>query len=265
VDGDTIDVLVEGKVYRVRLIGMDTPETKHPSKPVQCFGAEATAKTQELLNLATGQVLLEKDVSETDQYDRLLRYVWLKHPDGRRMLNEELVKLGYAQSSTYPPDVKYQELFVAAQSEAQEQNRGLWAACGTFGVPAATPTELIVAQPTQPAQSTPLPGGAAQVEISYVNYDGAESRTEGDEYAVITNKGDTPVNLRGYHLNAGDSGQDFYFPSFVLEAGAGVRVYTNRTIAGSFSFGIGKAIWNNQGDCGYLYDSKGKQISEYCY
>lgn len=116
VDGDTIKVSINGgPAQTVRIIGVDTPETKDPRKPVMCFGVEATAKTQELVDRAGGQVLLEKDVSETDKYDRLLRYVWLLHPDSQRMLNEELIKGGYAQVSTYPPDVKYQDLFLAAQ------------------------------------------------------------------------------------------------------------------------------------------------------
>ncbi|MEX2315187.1 MAG: thermonuclease family protein, partial [Thermomicrobiales bacterium] len=75
-----------------------------------CYGVESTAKTRELIDRAGGQVVLEKDVSETDRYDRLLRYVWLIHPDGQRMLNYELVSGGYAQVSTYPPDVKYTDL-----------------------------------------------------------------------------------------------------------------------------------------------------------
>lgn len=274
VDGDTLDVLINGKQYRIRIIGVDTPETKHPSQPVMCFGVEATQKTQELIALADSQVLLEKDVSETDRYDRLLRYVWLKHPDGTRMLNEELVKWGYAQVSTYPPDVKYQELFLASQREAREQSRGLWAACGEFGVPASIPTPIPAPTaasrpPAPPTATTPAavqpPAQTGGVEITYVYYDGKERQTEGDEYAVVTNNTNAPVNLRGYLLNAGDNGQDFYFPSFVLGPGENVRVYTNRNISGTFSFDYGRAIWNNNGDCGYLYNSDGNEISEYCY
>ncbi len=98
VDGDTLKISINGgPTQTVRIIGVDTPETKDPHKPVMCYGVEATAKTQELVDLAGGHVQLEKDVSDTDQYDRLLRYVWLIHHDGTRMLNEELVKAGYAQ------------------------------------------------------------------------------------------------------------------------------------------------------------------------
>lgn len=114
--------------------------------------------------------------------------------------------------------------------------------------------------------STPsLAAAAARPVISYVFYDGAEARSEGDEYAVVKNTGGTEINVKGWRLNAGDRGQDFYFPSYVLKPGASVRIYTNRTIKGAFSFGIRKAIWNNGGDCGFLFNASGKQASQYCY
>jgi len=117
VDGDTIK-LETGEV--VRYIGIDTPETVHPNKPVQCYGKEASDKNKELVE--GKEIKLEKDVSETDKYDRLLRYVWL----GDMLVNEYLVREGYAQSSSYPPDVKYQNKFIEAQRLAREENKGLW-------------------------------------------------------------------------------------------------------------------------------------------
>ena len=121
VDGDTIQVDINGYLYKVRYIGIDTPETVHPTKPVEYFGKEASEKNRELVEGKT--VLLEKDVSEVDKYGRLLRYVWVDD----MMVNAELVRLGYAQVVTYPPDVKYQEYFVQLQREAQEGGLGLWA------------------------------------------------------------------------------------------------------------------------------------------
>ena len=121
-DGDTIDVNIAGKTQRVRLIGMDTPEIY---SRVDCFGPEASDFAKSLLPLGT-VVRLEKDVSETDRYNRLLRYVYL--PDGR-MLNEVLVAEGYAMVATFPPDVKYQDRFLAAQRTAREHNKGLWGKC----------------------------------------------------------------------------------------------------------------------------------------
>jgi micrococcal nuclease len=123
VDGDTIDVVMDGVEYRVRYIGINTPETVDPRKPVECYGREASQRNRELVEGQT--VELEKDVSETDQYDRLLRYVWLNGD----MVNAILVGEGYALASTYPPDVKYQELFLDLEREAREAGRGLWAGC----------------------------------------------------------------------------------------------------------------------------------------
>jgi endonuclease YncB( thermonuclease family) len=140
VDGDTLIVAFNGTQPRLRLIGMDTPETVHPTKPVQCFGAEATARMQQIVNSVNGQVWLEKDVSETDRYGRLLRYVWLGPTPASPLLNEQLVAEGYAQVSTFPPDVKYQDRFLVAQRAARAANRGLWGACGRFGLPVPPPT-----------------------------------------------------------------------------------------------------------------------------
>ncbi len=141
IDGDTIDVSITGgPATRVRLIGMDTPETVDPNRPVMCFGAEATAKTKELLAQSSGELILVKDVSETDKYGRILRYVYFKSGSSTLMLNEELVRWGFAQVSTYPPDVRYQELFTNLTREARDAKRGLWNACGTFGLPLVAPT-----------------------------------------------------------------------------------------------------------------------------
>ncbi len=120
IDGDTIKIET-GEV--VRLIGIDAPETVHPSKPVACFGKEASQKAKEILE--GGLVKLEKDVSEKDKYGRLLRYVWKDDV----LVNELLVREGYATVSTYPPDVKYQNRFLEAQRLAREENKGLWAEC----------------------------------------------------------------------------------------------------------------------------------------
>lgn len=156
IDGDTLEVQIDGQAYDVRLIGVNTPETVHPSEPVQCFGPQASQFTKDMVARAGSNVLLEKDVSETDKYGRLLRYVWLQHPDGLRMLNQELVAQGYAQSSSYPPDIKYQELFREAARKARTQDRGLWGSCEAFGAPAATATPIpqptATAVPQSPAQ-----------------------------------------------------------------------------------------------------------------
>ena len=122
VDGDTIVVRIAGAEDRVRYIGVDTPETVDPRKPVQAFGPEATSLNKSLVQ--GRRVCLEKDITERDRYGRLLRYVWLA--DGR-LVNEELLLAGLATVVTYPPDVKYVESrYLPAQRAAREAGRGLW-------------------------------------------------------------------------------------------------------------------------------------------
>lgn len=125
VDGDTIK-LETGQA--VRLIGIDTPETKDPRRPVGCFGKEASAQTKNLLE--DKRVILEKDVSETDKYGRLLRYVYLPLDNDQRLfVNDYLIREGFAYALTYPPDIKYNEQFREAERQSRDGNRGLWGRC----------------------------------------------------------------------------------------------------------------------------------------
>ncbi len=130
IDGDTIEI--EGG-QKVRYIGIDTPELVDPRKPVQCFAQEASLKNKELIEGKT--IELEKDISETDKYGRLLRYVYLPAEASAKagvdgvFVNDYLVREGFAHASSYPPDIKYQEQFSQAEQEAQEFNRGLWGKC----------------------------------------------------------------------------------------------------------------------------------------
>ncbi|MBI2022099.1 thermonuclease family protein [Candidatus Daviesbacteria bacterium] len=128
IDGDTIEIDDSGQPKKLRYIGVNTPETVDPRKAVECFGKEASNENKRLIE---GQkVILEKDVSETDRFDRFLRYVFLKLDDGSLLfINDYLVRQGFAYASTYPPDVKYQEKFAEAEKEARDNNRGLWSKC----------------------------------------------------------------------------------------------------------------------------------------
>jgi micrococcal nuclease len=119
VDGDTFEISAGEKV---RMIGVDTPETVKPNHPVEPYGKEASSYTKQLLS--GKQVLLRFDAEPRDRYGRLLAYVYL--PDGT-FVNEKLVREGYARILTIPPNVAYADLFLQAEREAREQNRGLWA------------------------------------------------------------------------------------------------------------------------------------------
>ncbi len=105
----------------VRYIGIDTPETKHPTKEVEPYGEEASEANRKLVDGKT--VRLEFDVQEQDRYGRLLAYVYLEEGT---FVNAWLVEHGYAMVMTFPPNVKHQELFLRLQREAREAGRGLW-------------------------------------------------------------------------------------------------------------------------------------------
>ena len=127
VDGDTIIVEIDGREERLRYIGIDTPETVQPNTPVECFGQEASAENRRLVE--GKRVELERDVSERDRFDRLLRYVYVVEDGERVFVNQALVANGFAFASTFPPDVRHEETLRAAQREARDERRGLWSAC----------------------------------------------------------------------------------------------------------------------------------------
>lgn len=126
-DGDTIAVNMNGKVETIRFIGIDTPETHDPRKPVQCYGPAAAAYTKNLITHAGSKVRLGSDPKSTnrDRYDRLLRYVYL--PDGT-LVNEALVRNGYAFYYPYFPFTKSAQ-FSTDQKDAQDAKKGLWGNC----------------------------------------------------------------------------------------------------------------------------------------
>jgi micrococcal nuclease len=121
VDGDTINVQMNGKEETVRLLLIDTPETVHPTKPVQPFGSEASSFVKELLN--GSNVQLELDVGERDKYGRLLAYVYIDD----QMVNEMLLEKGLARLAyVFEPNTKYVDDFSAIQKQAQQQRIGIW-------------------------------------------------------------------------------------------------------------------------------------------
>lgn len=125
VDGDTIHVQVAGTREKVRYIGVDTPETKHPARGVECYGRQASQFNARLVG--GERVRLVRDIEERDRYGRLLAYVY-RVRDGL-FVNAELARLGYAQPLSIPPDVRYAERFADLARRAREEGRGLWAAC----------------------------------------------------------------------------------------------------------------------------------------
>jgi len=128
VDGDTIDVTIDGDTERVRMIGIDTPETKKPDTPVECFGPEAAAFTESLLSPGT-PVRLERDVVGRDDYGRILAYVY--RASDSIFVNYEIIRHGYARPLTIAPNNAHAERFVDAARAAEHDDAGLWSGCRT--------------------------------------------------------------------------------------------------------------------------------------
>jgi micrococcal nuclease len=164
-DGDTIRVIIDGAEYPVRYIGMNTPEV-HGG--VEWMGREASQANAALVS--GRQVILEKDVSETDRYGRLLRYVWVE--DGTRLVlvNRVLLRRGFAQITTYPPDVKYADtVFLTAQRNARDEGLGLWGAPPPTPVPAAPqPPATSNCEPSYP--DTCIPVGSADLDCGEIEW-----------------------------------------------------------------------------------------------
>lgn len=167
IDGDTIAVEIDNKTETVRLIGINTPETVDPRKPVECFGKEASNKAKGIL---TGKnVKLETDISsgERDKYGRLLRYVFLE--DGANF-NKLMISEGYAYEYTYNAPYKYQDEFKKAEQEAKEAKKELWAdgicmentaeesnAANTTTAQEPEPIPASISTPPSTSISTPAP------------------------------------------------------------------------------------------------------------
>jgi micrococcal nuclease len=125
-DGDTISVRIGGIEEKVRFIGIDTPETKKPNTPVQCFGPEASVYTASLVPVGT-RLRLERDAEARDKYGRLLAYVY-RAGDGL-FVNVDIIRHGYARQLTIAPNTAHESEFTAAVGAAQRAHIGLWAAC----------------------------------------------------------------------------------------------------------------------------------------
>lgn len=157
VDGDTLAVDIDGKQVVLRLIGINTPETVDPRKPVECFGSEASTKAKEILTGKKVQLEADSITGELDKYNRTLRYVILE--DGTNF-NKLMIEEGYAYEYTYNTPYKYQADFKDAQQKAREAKRGLWAedACnGNLTKQMASTVPTIISTPQPQKTPTPIP------------------------------------------------------------------------------------------------------------
>lgn len=130
IDGDTIAVRrADGEEAHVRLVEIDSPETGKGSRALECFGLEASAFAADLLSASGGVLYLERDREDRDQYDRLLRYVWFEAGGEVYMLNEAMVRSGYANPYRNTPNLRYMDRIIAAEAFARAHGYGLWSAC----------------------------------------------------------------------------------------------------------------------------------------
>ena len=126
IDGDTVDIEIDGRTERVRLIGVNTPETKHPTKPIECFGPEASAYMTQLLPKGT-DVRIVRDTEARDRYGRMLLYLYRESDN--LFINLDLVSHGYGTPMSIEPNTFHRNDFVHAAALAETTNVGLWKAC----------------------------------------------------------------------------------------------------------------------------------------
>ncbi len=251
VDGDTIDVSINGQTYTVRYILMNTPEVGQP------LFDEATEANRQLV--AGKTVYLVKDVNETDRYGRLLRYVYL---DDGTFVNAELVRQGFAQLATFPPDVSKEGEIRAAQQVAIAAGVGLWASGQTTNPASNQPAENT--QPAAPT-ATPAPQPAAAEPAEPVIALRIVALDKYDEYADIVNQGTVAVNLSGWALLSVKGSQRCALGG-TIEPGARLRIWAMAQDAGQagFNCGFGSNIWNNREyDPAALIAPDGSEVSRY--
>jgi len=232
-DGDTIEI-ESGE--RVRYLGINAPESGQP------FFTEATRENERLV--AGRTVALEFDVQTQDRYKRLLAYVWV----GDVLVNEEIVKNGYAVIETIQPNVKYQDLILKAQQEARNACRGLWAG--------------LCSQNKE----------VSCIRIVNINADapGNDNENKNGEWIEIKNTCSQAISMESWLLKDSSASNKYEFKDFTLEGSKSVIIYS----------GCGKdtqdklywqcpegqyAIWNNTGDHAFLYDASNNLIIEYQY
>ena len=232
IDGDTV-ILENGKV--VRLLGIDAPERG------QFYFEEAKEKLKELIE--GKEVILEKDLKNSDKYGRLLRWIWLNGTN----INIEMVKFGYAKSFLIE-DLKYKEEILNAENKAKNNKAGIW----SFLLENKTCDNRCIG-------------------LSYLNYNapGNDCSNPNGEYVKLKNFCDWDCNLTNWTIKD-KANNTFVFPKFILMAGESVIIYSGCGENGENKLywcpnKKCKAIWDNKGDIFYLFNSNGEMVLRYSY
>jgi endonuclease YncB( thermonuclease family) len=227
VDGDTLELSSLGTV---RLIGVNAPELSHPSLKIQeePYGKAAKDFLEKLVE--DKRLCVSYDVQEKDSYGRALVYLWLDDPQkadpSSDMVNALMVKNGFALVDTMPPNVKYAELFVQLQKDAQESERGLWA-------------------------HSKVPIRIMKLDLSA-------------EEVTIKNEGDYAVNLKDFTLVSTKGVESFKLPNYTLKPNSSLVLKTGPkdcTVKNCIKLSS-SYVWNNDGDGAILYDSNDLLVDE---
>lgn len=229
-DGDSI-VLENG--VEVRLIGINASEMGQ-----NCY-IEAKNKLEELVKEKTAR--LEKDVSDTDQYGRLLRYVYI----GNIFVNLEMVRFGYATAYEYPPDTKYSVQIAQAEEEAKQNKDCLW----------------------QTPETNYIEDSCIQITNFHFNAAGNDNDNMNDEYVSFKNSCNYSIEMSGWSIKD-EATNTYLFPSFTFEPNSQVTLYSGsgtNTKTQLFWRRSGYAVWNNTGDTLFLRNSKGDLVLNYSY
>jgi len=238
IDGDTVK-LSTGEY--VRLLGINAPERGQP------YHEKSTNRLRQLVKGKA--VILEKDVDDRDQYGRLLRYIFLNGEN----INVKLVKEGLATVYIIPPNIKYETELREAENEAKNLKINLWKLA------------------EQEEEKNICDNRCIGVSYFHWNAEGNDCENLNDEYVIFKNSCPYPCNLTAWTVKDESSRDPYVFPTFILESGAMVTLYTGcgTNTANSLywcSSGYScNAIWNNKGDTLYLRNSKGELVLSYSY
>jgi hypothetical protein len=239
-DSVTLEVSIDGQIFQVRYIGIAPPVIPDPTNQ------DAAALVHRQL-VEGKEVLLVRERTDTDESGRLIRYVI----SGDTLVNLELVQTGYAIAQSSPPNIACDSLFEQAQVQASAEQVGMWA---------VTPT------PTRsPLPPTATLANVGKVDITTIRYWGVGWQ-DPNEFIEIHNISGYPIQMQGWKLR-NQKGQTYIFPDFILQTNQYCQIFTNWYEEGScgLSFDHPAQIWDDEGDCAYLYDAQDTLIDQYCY
>lgn len=257
VDGDTIKVMVNGREETIRMLGVDTPETVHPSKPVEYYGKEASNFTKKMCPLGS-TVYLTYDWDPRDKYNRLLAYIWYKRDGQWIMHNLNLIANGYAHAYTvFHFNTDYMALFTEAERTARIKKYGLWNKN-------KTPEEIALLEKDIPETKEDtdnsqvgliLNQSMGDLRIVYVQFLGS------DEFVEIKNFSNDTISLEGFTLKSNEGQQTYKFEDISLSANETIRIHSGKEA--SENIWSKSYIHNDGGDGVTLEDPEGELISYY--